>query len=174
MIPDIDKKELVARVIPDTPTLKNEGVELTGFAKLLNDYQMGLIERKGLVEQRQILSLTKLQLLRDRTNEIITAYRYQATAARIAFIKEAEEYVNYIMDQASIRIADNKVMAIKKAVENFADLMLGIREDLSPELANKIKQSGELLLDKTIDEIFTSSFDIEKATQEYYPKKRTL
>jgi hypothetical protein len=59
-------------------------------------------------------------------------------------------------------------------VENFADLMLGIREDLSPELANKIKQSGELLLDKTIDEIFTSSFDIEKATQEYYPKKRTL
>jgi len=169
-----DKKSLVARVVPDTPTLRDENVELTGLQRILHDYQMGRIERGGLIEKRRILTETKLQLLRDRTNEIIAAYRYQATAARKAFIKEADEYVNYIIDQANLRIADNKQQAIKKAVENFTDLMLGIRSDLSPELVNKIQQGAELLLDKTIDEILASSFDIERATSGYYPAKRTI
>jgi len=167
-----DKKELAVREVPDIPKISDEKVELTGWQRYLHDWKIGKIERKELEEKRKIFAETRIQLLRDRTKEVIEAYRVSASAARETILRAAEEYVKWFFQQSEVRMGSNEADAIQLAINNYYDHIERIRPELPENLKELNMTKAREILDRTMDKIMMTDFKMEEALKRNYPKKK--
>lgn len=158
--------------VPDLPVLSGERRELTGFQRTLSDLGLSRMERKGRKEQRKILVETETQLLRDRTFEIINAYRIKVTAAREVIIKATQEYVQAAVEAADRRIADNKLVAMQQAADDYTEFVLSIRSDMPAEVKEALIDNATQVFTGTLEKIRTFELDIDGKVESNYPARR--
>lgn len=167
-----DKKEMIIQTIPEEPSLKDNVVDLSGWHKLLHDYKMGLIERKELETKRKVYAETRLQLLRDRTKEIVEAYRVQVSAAKEIIIQMIEQYVTSESIDILVNIGDMKQKAMRQAATNYYNLVSTIDPNWPDDLKTKTIERAASLLEETCSKIWDAAFNIDNAIEKNYPEKR--
>lgn len=157
-----DQKSLILQDVPEVPALpRGKRRELTGFAKIYHDYRLGRIGCKELEEQGELLAKGRSQLLYERIKVLTDIWRTHAAAVKEAFITAAEEYVQFILDSAQVRINANKHAKVNEAITNYYDLLSSLREDLPDDLRQISIETGRGILNKTIDDIIKSRYHIE-------------
>jgi hypothetical protein len=168
------KVEIISHEVPEIPALMNEMPELAGVRRWIHQFRLDRIESETLAKKKKILAEATMQLMKDRTQELVTTWRIQATAVREVMLRAAEDYVDYILIVGKRKMDHNKAMAVKEATEEYWDLVSSIRPDLPDSLKNKVQEKAEMLLDETIASIIGISFDVEKAIERNYPGKKRL
>ncbi|MGO9531059.1 MAG: hypothetical protein ACLP3B_07745 [Syntrophobacteraceae bacterium] len=160
--------------IPELPVLSNEKRDLVGLHGLLSNAGLNSLERRARREKRKIFIETEIQLLRDRTSEIIRAYRTNVAAAQEVIKKLAEENVQKAIDLSDKRIGENKTWAMGEAADDFTSFLLNIRPDMPEEVKDILVKNASDVFVRTLEKIKNYKFSIEERIHENYPEKKSF
>ncbi len=140
------------------PSLASCDGELDGFQKFLMATQLGSIERRKQKQIRELVAKAEIDILRDRTDQIISAHRALTQAALQEILIAAIEFGNarirdgHLEGQAAIQ------RTITRAAVQYRDFIAQCPKDFPPGVFEKLQQIAEKTFNETIDKLQAACF----------------
>lgn len=152
-----------------TQTRPSNNCWISGVQESFRDMRLRGQETKEELSRRKILTNTRLQLLKDRGDEVVKGFRSElGTEMKKLQYKFAEE-LHAAELGAQQGVAAIKIAAMRELVTTHYHEMLAISADLPEEYRAVIVENAMVVLKDSLNKIHKTEVDLDEFIKKNYP-----